>query len=102
MRLSELIERAASDQRLQPSDVESAAAEMGLSIGDLLDAFARSVATDYLQGRISFNFADVAMNWDVYIAFDDGEYIHEGMPEEEQGEVLTRALLSRIDSIGAA
>ena len=120
MRLSDLIETAASNQRLLVADIESVAAEAGLSVSDLLDAFARSVAIQYLQGQSSFNFADAAMNqlfgfavadtgiglsefaWDVFGAFDEGEYIHEGMPDDEQGETLTRKLLGRIDSLRAA
>ena len=120
MDLDDLIAIAASNERLLPEDVESVATEMGLSVSDLLDAFARRVAIEYLHGRRSFDFADGAITqlfgfaiadtgiglsefaWDVYGAFDEGEYEHEGMPDEEQGETLTRKLLGEIGSFGAA
>jgi hypothetical protein len=120
MKVGDLINIAASNQPLPLADVESVAAEMDVSVPWVLDAFARAVAIQYLQGKISFDFADVAMTqlfgfaitdsgiglsefaWGVFEAFDEGEYIHEGMTDEEQGEALTRKLLGKIDSLGAA
>ncbi len=120
MKVGDLINIAASNQPLPLADVESVAAEMDVSVPCVLDAFARTVAIQYLQGKISFDFADVAMTqlfgfaitdsgiglsefaWGVFGAFDEGEYIHEGMTDEEQGEALTRKLLAKIDSLGAA
>jgi hypothetical protein len=40
--------------------------------------------------------------WSVYGAFDEGEYIHDGIAAEEQGETLTRKLLGEISSLDTA
>jgi hypothetical protein len=117
MKLDDLIETAASNQALSPADVESAARESGVSVLQLLDLFARTVATRYLREDYSYGFADMAMNqllafahgvtgpglsdlaWQVYDAFDAGEYIGDG-EAAGQNEQLTRELLGRLGSLG--
>jgi hypothetical protein len=117
MRLNDLIETAASNRPLRSADVESVAQEMGIPVPELIDLFARTVATDYLRGGYSFGFADMAMNqlrsfahtdtdigfseftWEVFTAFDEGEYIRDGVSIDEQGEALTRKLLGGIGSL---
>ena len=119
MRLKDLIETASSNQPLSSADVERVAREMGMAIPELMDLFARTVATSYLRGDYSFGDADMAMNqlfgfahvetrlglsefaWQVFGAFDEGEYIHEGLSTDEQGEALTRKILRGIGSLNS-
>lgn len=120
MKLYELIETASSNRPLDPADVEAVAREAGLTVSGVFDLFARTVAIQYLKGDYSYEFADMAMNQlfsfadavsglglpdfasQVFGAFDEGEYIHEGGSLEQQGEALTRELLRRIGSLGGA
>ena len=120
MRLNDLIETAASNRPLLAADVQSVAQEAGLPVPELIDLFARTVATGYLRGDYSFGFADMAMNqlrsfahtdtdigfsefaWEVFTAFDEGEYIRDGVSIAEQGEALTRRLLRGIGSLSGA
>jgi hypothetical protein len=119
MKLDDLIETAASNQPLSPGDVESVARESGVTVPQLLDQFARTVATRYLRDDCSYGFAEMAMNhlfgfahgetgpglsdftWQVRDAFDGGEYNSDGEPSE-QVEQLTRDLLGRIPSLGGS
>ena len=116
MRVNDLIEAAASNQLLS-SYVESVAREMRMTLPELMDEFARTVAAAYLAGRYSYGFADMAMNqlfafahvetklglskfaWKVFAAFDEGEYVRDGVSIDEQGEALTRKLLGEIESL---
>ena len=120
MQLSELIETAASNRPFGLPDVEAVAQELRVSVSDLLDLFARTVAIRYLRSECSFHFADMAMNelfhpafvgsdlgipelaWQVFCAFYAGEYLHEGLSAHEQGEALTRKLLGRIAPLSGA
>ena len=117
MNLDDLIAAAASNQPLSPADVESVARNSGLPVPQLLDLFARTVATRYLREDCSYGFADMAMSqllgfahgatgpglsdfaWQVYDAFDRGEYIRDGEAADPP-EQLTRELLGRIGSLG--
>jgi hypothetical protein len=114
--LDHLIETAASNDPLSPADVEAVARESGVPVPQLLDLFARTVASRYLREEYSYGFADMAMNqllgfahgvtgpglsdfaWQVHDAFDAGEWIREG--EAPDSEQLTRELLGRIGSLG--
>lgn len=116
MNLDDLITTAASNQPLSPADVESVARNSGVPVPQLLDLFARTVATRYLREDCSYGFADVAMNqllgfahgesgpglsdfaWQVYDAFDGGEYLRDGEAVDPP-EQLTRELLGRISSL---
>jgi hypothetical protein len=120
MKLDDLITTASSNRPLVPADVEAVAREAGLAVPALIDLFARTVAIRYLKGDYAYGDADMAMNqlfyfanavsglglsdfaWQVFDAFDEGEYIHGGEPLEEQGEVRTRKLLGCIASLGGA
>jgi hypothetical protein len=120
MNLDDLIDQAASNVALAASEVELVARRLGLPVAGLIDLFARTVAVRYLRGEYAFGFADMAVNqlfgfahaesglglsefaWRVYGAFDEGEYIREGEPVDEQGEVRTRQLLARNDSLHGA
>jgi len=88
-----------------------------MAIPELMDLFAKTVATGYLRGDYSFGAADMAMNQlfsfahvetglglsefasQVFGAFDEGEYISEGVSSGEQGEARTRKMLSGIRSL---
>ena len=92
------------------------ALELHLPVSGVIDLFARTVATRYLQGDYSYERADMAMNqlygfaymandlgfsefaWEVFYAFDEGEYVHAD-PESTHGEELTRELLNKISSL---
>jgi hypothetical protein len=121
MTIDQLIELAsASAQALEPSDVETVAQQLDCSTDDICDAFAKRVAQGYLRGEYSFTAADAAMNAlfgfaypvtgaglpslasRVYEAFDEGEYVHAGEPEDSQGEVRTKGLLARISELSDA
>ena len=91
-----------------------------MTIPELMDLFARTVATGFLRGDCSFGSADMAMNQlfsfahvetglglsefasQVFAAFDEGEYISEGVSSGEQGEALTRKMLCGIRSLNGA
>ena len=120
MELDELIETASSNRPLAVADVEATARQLGQAVPDLVDLFARTVATRYLRGDYSFAHADMAMNqlfgfahavsgmglpefaWHVFGAFDEGEYLHDGEPLARQGEARTRELLGRIGLLSGA
>jgi hypothetical protein len=98
--------------------LEQAAEALGLPLPDLFDQFAHTVAHDYLQGHSTWADADAAINelqgavisfypslldgrdlmWEVYLAFDEGEWDHAN-PLDLQGEELTTALLRRIEGL---
>lgn len=92
------------------AQLEEAANSMSISLETLLDAFAREVAEGYMSGKYSWEVGDCAMTnlfataygpadiclsqfaYDVYIAFDEGEYMHKDQSELD-GEPRTQALL---------
>ncbi|HKE86403.1 MAG TPA: hypothetical protein VKB50_21745 [Vicinamibacterales bacterium] len=116
MTLDALIQ-AASESPLRAKHVEAAAENLRATAGELYDLFARTVAQRYLSGELSYTSGDAAMThlfgyatsgggpelsrlaWQVFEAFDEGEYVHVGEPAEQQGEVKTRALLARITEL---
>jgi hypothetical protein len=94
------------------AEIEEAANSERIPMEEALDRFARRVAERYLDGVYSFGDSDMAMNnlfawstavtgsglpefaWKVFGAFDAGEFTRPGVPEDQQGELLTRRLLS--------
>jgi len=117
MTLENLIE-IAGDRIPRLAEVEAAADNLNLSVPDLCDELSRTVAIRFVQGHCSFALADAVMNnlsgfahvvlgtglpdlsWSVYLAFDDGEYLHEEDPPELQGEGRTRVRLADIRALG--
>jgi len=107
----------ASETGLRVEDFDTAADALNITVIQLYDQFATMVAKRYLSGELSFELGDVAMTelfscavplggpnlsplaWQVYIAFDEGEYHHAAEPVEQQGEVKTRMLLGRIPEL---
>lgn len=90
-----------------------------VSPGALLDGLAALVATDYSSETITFTEADTIMNaafgvsyteeflaenddafrssmFEVYLAFDEGEYYHQGDPPEDDPELkYTKPLIAK-------
>ncbi|KFN41770.1 hypothetical protein N789_14765 [Arenimonas oryziterrae DSM 21050 = YC6267] len=95
--IDELIARCSSD--IPTTEIFSSIFDT-LHHEEFCDAFSRRVAHEYLAGRLTYASADQAMNcldtfchhstergmpeysWDVYLAFDEGEYLHPGDPDE--------------------
>jgi hypothetical protein len=113
MTLQNLIQ-SASVERPSAAVLEQAAVTLNTSLNALLNAFAREVAEGYLDGKYSWEFGDTVMNnlyscayvfsdlclpdfaWNVFAAFDEGEYIHTGESPELDGEPRTKALLLQL------
>ena len=111
MDLDRLIDLA-FDRTPTSAEVEQVAISERISIEEVLNRFARRVAERYLEGVYSFGDGDMAMNslfaWatavtgsglpdfarKVFDAFDVGEFVRPSTPDNEQGEALTRTLLS--------
>jgi hypothetical protein len=90
----------ASGRSPRSEEIEAAAGHKQLPVVRLYDVFAKRVAKRYMRGDLSYADADAAMNglfgyaypggapefdylaWQVYIAFDEGEYLHAGEPVE--------------------
>ena len=101
--LDQLI-RACSSQPIAEANADAIRFETGWSREHFCDEFSRRVAHGYATGRFSYHIADAAMNrlyafgygnesgtlpaysWEVYRAFDDGEYRHYGDVEEVDPE----------------
>jgi len=83
------------------AELESWCAQTGLSTTDLLNGFAKILAIEFHEGRATYEFCDMVVNnlfepiiegveqviegqsgtklaWDVYLAFDAGEYYRAG------------------------
>jgi hypothetical protein len=102
---------AAAQGTLSRADLEATGAAIGMSLHEISDRLARSVAEGHLRGTYSWELGDAAMNhlsslayvysnfglpefaWSIFGAFDEGEYIHQGEPPELDGEARTKALL---------
>jgi hypothetical protein len=102
--ITTLIESAASGP-LTKADIERVCEEEKKSLFEFYDAFARIVAEKFAGGEYAWAFCDAAMNslftyahpvslsglpafaFEVYSAFDEGEY-------HEEGEALSRKLVA--------
>ena len=103
---------------LRHDELERVRVVGNVSASDFLDEFARRVAHEYHDGRLSFEVADASMNAlnayvlhqydvtlpsyaeDVYDAFDAGEYQHGGDdfavdPEEKYTRPMIASLVIR-------
>lgn len=113
----------AAVRSLNHDAVERVRNAANLPVSAFLDAFARRVAHEYADGRLSFEVADAAMNAlnvyvlhqynvtlpsyaeDVYSAFDAGEFRHNGDdvdvdPEEKYTRPEIASLVNRDRSRG--
>jgi hypothetical protein len=113
MTIEELV-RFAELHALSAAVIERACVKGKLSIHEVYTAFAKDVHEKYIQGIYTWRFCDAAMNslysyayvfsdtclpdyaWHVFIAFDEGEYIHPGDPIDFDCETRTKALLGEI------
>jgi hypothetical protein len=116
--LAQLIAQAIATRRIDVSAFNACARDLAVARDDLANLYAREVATGYLEGRYAWQDGDDAMNalsslfnlsyeglrglaLNVFIAFDEGEYIHQG-DEAHDGEPRTRSLLTRfVGHLGA-
>ena len=81
--------------------------------GGVYNAFARYLAVAFHKGSLPFAFCDAVMNdleavilnandvrpdffWQVYLAFDGGEYARPGKPDEDPVEAYTRPQIASI------
>ena len=119
MNVSELIQ-AAYFTGLDTPQMEAAALQMGISLDALSDLIAKTIALDYVNGSISWEFGDKVMNrlygwaygpldvglsefaWDVYIAFDEGEYIHKGDTPGLPSDARTMPLIKQALGVASA
>lgn len=110
--------RACGSLPIAECEVDAIRRQTGWSRERFCDEFSRRVAQGYATGCLCFTVADAAMNrlyafsygnsrgmlpaysWDVYQAFDDGEYRHYGDPEDVDPELkYTRPqILALLDS----
>lgn len=112
MTIDDFLKRV-SQSPLTVADLEQAAVELQIDEFALCDMIARDVGEGYLSGKYSWEFGDVTMSnlsairlrncdrelsefaWQVFVAFDEGEYKHPGTPELD-GEPRTRLMLEAI------
>ena len=105
--LFETLIQAAAGGRLDAEAIQQAAQAEAVSIVDLCDLFAAAVAHRFLDGHMTYEAGDTAMNalfgvayqeggpgfhqiaWKVFVAFDEGEYLRPDNAEM-QGEIRTR------------
>jgi len=98
------------------SSLERWRASTGQTKEALVDDVMIYIARGFHEGRLSFEFCDAvanhifghtistltlycklsALGWDVFHAFDEGEFYHDGKRDEEPVEVYTRPKIARI------
>lgn len=101
------------DRHLTEGDVERWRSECGWSRRQLFEEIAARLAIGYDRSELSFEFCDAVVNdlfgpvtdtsgprpevfWDVYSAFDEGEYDHHNNRDEDPVEVYTRPKIARL------
>ena len=106
----EQILNQASDYELEYSEAVDFAGSQKLSLVEFVNSFAITLAKGYQKGLYNYEFSDGAANWlfgfmtdevflssnnntlpspayDVYLAFDEGEYHHRGDPDDVVAEI---------------
>jgi hypothetical protein len=115
-RLSRVIQTV-YDGPASQADIEETARNLGVSVSALCDEFALEVAKGFMDGDYSWDFGDIAMNglyscayangdfglpdfaFEVFEAFDEGEYRHSKGPSgEARTRTLLEPLLARLNS----
>lgn len=109
MNLEEILNQA-SEYELDYGVAVKFAESQKLSLLDFVNSFAIELAKGYQSGRYNYEFGDGAANWlfgfmtdevflssnnntlpspayDVYLAFDEGEYHHQGDPDDVVAEL---------------
>jgi hypothetical protein len=94
-------------------DILKWTASAGMPKQDLYDQLAIELARGFHSSELSFEFCDAVINeihsviifkneqcphffWEIYLAFDSGEYYHEGYRGEHPAEAYTRPQIERI------
>lgn len=107
------IEYRSLDRHLTEADLEHWNNACGWSRSQLFDEIAMGLAFGYDTSELSFRFCDMVVNdlfgpvtdtsgpspqifWDVYLAFDEGEYYHGNNRDEDPEEVYTRPMIARV------
>jgi hypothetical protein len=98
---------------LTDSDVQEWSGRVGLSNGDLYDALALGLALGFNSNTLDFAFCDQVINelhgvitsrnehrpelfWNIFSAFDAGEYNHDGNRNIDPVEAFTRPEIAQI------
>ena len=99
--------------RLTHLDVLKWTASADIARQDLYNELALELARGFNASELSFEFCDSVVNeihsviilkdeqrphffWEIYLAFDSGEYYHDGNRDEHPAEVYTRPQIGRI------
>ncbi len=99
--------------RLTKDDIQRWTALTGASTSALYDQIAIYLAKGFHSSDLTFDFCDAVANdlfgfinsveeefpkcfYDVYCAFDEGEYFHRAAPEKDPIEAYTRPLIAQI------
>ncbi|MGB6112863.1 MAG: hypothetical protein WBG35_17185 [Acidobacteriaceae bacterium] len=108
------------DRHLTDADVERWSNVCGWSRSQLFDEIANRLALAYNASELSFDFCDIVVNdlagpvtntsgpgpqifWQVYSAFDEGEYYHGNNRDEDPVEAYTRPMIARVvEVLGAS
>jgi hypothetical protein len=108
------------DRHLTEADVHRWSSQVGCSRSQLFEVIAGSLALGFHTAELSFEFCDAVVNdlagpvtntsgprpelfWDVYSAFDEGEYYHANNRDEDPVEIYTRPMIARIvEVLGSA
>ncbi|HWA92962.1 MAG TPA: hypothetical protein VG844_00070 [Terracidiphilus sp.] len=101
------------EHHLTEEDVQRWCVQFGLSRTHLFDAIARHLALGFDKRELTFEFCDAVVNdlsiavtntsgprpelfWEVYSAFDEGEYYHDENRQEDPVEVHTRPIIAQL------
>lgn len=101
-----------SRTHLTDDDVERWSALTGEPRSALYDQIALYLARGFHRSELDFEFCDAVVNdihaiitladdirpdlfWEIYLAFDGGEYYHSNKREDDPAEVYTRPLIAR-------
>jgi hypothetical protein len=101
------------DRHLDDADLLRWSALHGWSRSQLFEEIAKFLAAGFNASELSFEFCDAIVNdlfhpyidtlkpkselfWDVYLAFDEGEYYHDSNRQEDPVETYTRPMIARI------
>ena len=101
------------ERHLTEGDVQRWSTGCGWSRSQLFDAIARYLALGFNTSELPFAFCDAVVNdlavavtdtsgprpqlfWEVYSAFDEGEYYHDDNRQEDPVEAYSRPMIARI------
>jgi hypothetical protein len=111
--LKTLYKSGTLDRHLTESDVLRWSTVGGRSRSQVFEEIAMFLALSFNTSELSFEFCDALVNdlfgpytdtsrpkselfWDVYLAFDEGEYYHDSNRDEDPVETYTRPMIARI------